>query len=183
MDPRTGLGRYHDYRIGNYQLMIDLIDFCKNRPIDEILEIPDVKERVLRYFEQEQQFKFAVKRRSEIYGNVIVTDMRDVDPIPCGNRFMVYALWPAQNVSIWIVNGFRNQNCVFACGHSIVNRSCQTNIGALMASSGGGGHFGAGTCQVPHEESEAALRGILAKLHKDDENNIDAPRWQLLKAV
>jgi len=130
MDARTGLGRYHDYHISNYQLMFELIDACRNHSIAQILQMPDVQQRVERYWEQDIEFRRIIRERTTIYGNVIVTDMRDVNPIPCGNRFIVYALWPKQNTSIWVVNGFRNQNCVFACGHSIVNRTSHTNIGS-----------------------------------------------------
>ena len=168
MDARTGLGRYHDYRISNYQLMFDLIDACRDHSIDEILDMPDVRQRIVRYRQQEIEFKRTVRERTTIYGNVIVTDMRDVNPIPCGNRFIVYALWPKQNTSIWIVNGFRNQNCVFACGHSIINRSSRTDIGSLMAEYGGGGHRCAGTCQMAHMDASATLNALVSRMRADD---------------
>ncbi|HXE73423.1 MAG TPA: exopolyphosphatase, partial [Candidatus Nitrosotenuis sp.] len=150
MDPRTGLGRYKDYRISNYQLMEDLIGYCRTMTIDQILEQPDVKERVNRYLEHRPLFEQMVKENTEIHGNVIVTDLRGVDPIYCGNRFLIYALYPEQNASIWIVSGKQNQNCVFALGKSILNRTCRTNIGTLCRQFGGGGHEASGTCQVPH---------------------------------
>jgi nanoRNase/pAp phosphatase (c-di-AMP/oligoRNAs hydrolase) len=109
--------------------------------------------------------------------------MRYVEPIPCGNRFMVYALWPAQNISIWIINGFRNQNCVFACGHSVINRSCQTSIGPLMAKYGGGGHHAAGTCQIEHAQSERVLQELLSTMIEDEKSNSDQPEWIKLKAA
>jgi nanoRNase/pAp phosphatase (c-di-AMP/oligoRNAs hydrolase) len=169
MDARTGLGRFRDYRISNYQLMFELIDACTHMSIDEILRLPDVQERVDRYFEQDALFREMVARHSWTEGNVLVSDLRGVDPIYCGNRFMVYALYPEQNCSIWIVNGLRNQNCVFACGHSIVNRTARANSGDLMARFGGGGHAAAGTCQVPHEEAEATLHAIVAGLQQEEE--------------
>ena len=94
--------------------------------------MPDVQERVTRYFEQDALFQDMLRRLLLHQGNVVVTDLRGVDPIHSGNRFLVYALFPEQNTSIWIVNGRGNQNCVFACGHSILNRTSQTHIGALM---------------------------------------------------
>jgi len=161
MDARTGLGRFRDYRISNYQLMYDLIDACTHMTIEEILEMPDVKERVVRYFEQDPLFRKMINDHTRTVGNVIITDLRNVDPIYCSNRFMVYAMYPEQNCSIWIVNGFRNQNCVFACGHSILKKGAQCNIGEVMRSLGGGGHRVAGTCQVSHEEFEGALKKIM----------------------
>ncbi len=173
MDARTGLGRWRDSRISNYQLMFDLIDVCATMPIGEILELPDVKERVERYFEQDALFREMLLQHSYVEGNVIITDVRAVDPIYTGNRFLIYALFPAQNVSIWVVNGFQNQNCVFACGHSIVNKTAQSNIGSLMRQYGGGGHDAAGTCQVNHDAADQTLRELIAAL-KDEPSETTA---------
>ena len=162
MDARTGLGRFQDYRISNYQLMYDLVDYCRAHTIDQILSLPDVQERVKRYFEQEPEFLATLYERTEIHGCVIVTDMREVNPIPCGNRFMPYALNPKQNISIWIVNGRGNQNVVFACGHSIINRTSTVDVGNLMRCYGGGGHRPAGTCQVPHEKAAETLEAFIS---------------------
>ncbi len=167
MDARTGLGRFRDYRISNYQLMYDLIDACTHLTIEEILQLPDVQERVHRYFEQNELYKTMVREHSWTEGNVLVTDLRNVYPIYSGNRFLPYALYPEQNISIWIVDGLRAQNCVFACGHSILNTSSKTDIGALMRIYGGGGHKAAGTCQVPYAEAETTLRELIAVMYED----------------
>ena len=186
MDARTGLGRYRDYRISNYQLMYALIDACLTRPIAEIFELPDVQERVARYFEQDVLFRRMLADHSWTAGNVVVTDLREVAPIPCGNRFLVYALSPETNTSIWIVNGFQGQNCVFACGHSILNRTSQTHIGTLMRRFGGGGHEAAGTCQVSHEDADEILRALIAAMNADDITAGEQQRsegWALAKAA
>ena len=169
MDARTGLGRFKDYRISNYQLMHDLIDACRTMSIAEILQLPDVQERVTRYFEQDILFREMLAEHTWTEGNVVVTDLRDVDPIYSGNRFLVYALYPAQNTSIWIVDGFRGQNCVFACGHSILNLTAQTHIGDLMRRHGGGGHAAAGTCQVHHDAAQATLRDLIETMNADEQ--------------
>ncbi len=161
MDARTGLGRFKDYRISNYQLMYDLIDACTHLTIDQILELPDVQERVKRYFEQNELYKQMVVEHSRTEGNVLVTDLRNVYPIYSGNRFLPYALFPEQNISIWIVDGLRAQNCVFACGHSVLNRTSTTDIGALMRFYGGGGHRPAGTCQVPYADAGIVLEELI----------------------
>ena len=171
MDARTGLGRYKDYRISNYQLMYELIDACLTKTIGEILEMPDVQERVTRYHEQDVLFRRMLLDYSWTAGNVVVTDLREVDPIPCGNRFLVYALYPEQNTSIWIVNGFQGRNCVFACGHSILNQTSQTHIGALMRRFDGGGHEPAGTCQVPHDQAEETLRALVSAMNADEQRH------------
>ena len=144
-----------------------LIDACLTLPIDAILALPDVQERVVRYFAQDAVFRQTVTDCSWTEGSVVISDLRDAVPIPCGNRFLVYALHPDTSNSIWIVNGFQGQNCVFACGHSILNKSSQTHIGALMRLFGGGGHHAAGTCQVPHEDADATLKSLISAMNAD----------------
>ncbi|MDF2652017.1 MAG: exopolyphosphatase [Paenibacillus sp.] len=167
MDARTGLGRYRDYRISNYQLMEDLVEHCATMSVHEIMELPDVKERVSRYFELDALYRDMLQTYTRTEGNVIITDLRDVETIYPGNRFMVYALYPEQNISIWVVDGRNKQNCVFACGHSIVNRSSKTNIGNLMLQNGGGGHHAAGTCQVDYVHAEEVLKKIVETMRTD----------------
>ncbi|HZP81013.1 MAG TPA: exopolyphosphatase [Chthonomonadaceae bacterium] len=167
MDARTGLGRFKDYRISNYQLMYDLIDACTRLSIEEILQLPDVQERVTRYFEQDALFRDMIILYSRIEGQVVVTDLRGVGTIYAGNRFLIYALYPEQNASIWIVDGLRQQNCVFACGHSILNKTSRTPVGALMRQFGGGGHQAAGTCQVAYEAADTTLAALLAAFNQE----------------
>ncbi|UKS24139.1 exopolyphosphatase [Paenibacillus sp. HWE-109] len=167
MDARTGLGRYRDYAISNYQLMEELVEHCATKSVHEIMELPDVKERVARYLELDVLYRDMLQTYTRTEGNVIITDLRNVETIYPGNRFMVYALYPEQNVSIWIVDGRNKQNCVFACGHSIVNRSSKTNIGNLMLQNGGGGHQAAGTCQVDYDQAEDVLKQIIATMRAD----------------
>jgi nanoRNase/pAp phosphatase (c-di-AMP/oligoRNAs hydrolase) len=188
MDARTGLGRFRNYRISNYQLMYDLIEACTRLSIDQILRLPDVRERVERYFEQDALFRVMLAAHSWRAGNVVVTDLRGVDPIHAGNRFLVYALNPDQNTSIWIVDGKGGQNCVFACGHSILNRTSRTDVGALMRRYGGGGHRAAGTCQVPYSQAEATLLALVTDMNHDEHRGTDAAaagpdREPLLKAA
>ena len=163
-DPRTGLGRFREFRISNYQLMEELINHCRNMRIGEILEQPDVKERVELYFEQTRRFTEMVHTHTKVERNVIVTDLRDVSPIYTGNRFLIYSLYPEQNVSVWIVDGKQKQNVSIACGYSILNRTCGVDIGALMLKHGGGGHRMVGTCQTPYSEADDRIREIVDAL-------------------
>ena len=167
MDPRTGLGRFRDYRISNYKLMEDMIEYCRTKSIDEILAVPDVQERVKRYFEQEQLFKSMIEQHTRIEGNVIVTDLRNISPIYTGNRFLIYSMYPQQNISVWMVDGREKQNCVFACGRSIINRTSKTDVGSLMLKYGGGGHPAVGTCQVPYAAADEVLENIIAVMKQD----------------
>ncbi|SMH56508.1 DHH family phosphoesterase [Azospirillum agricola] len=167
MDARTGLGRFREFRVSNYQLMMDLIDYCRNHSIDEILALPDVRERVELYSQHAGPFVDQLKRCSTVRGNVVVLDLRNEETIYAGNRFMIYALYPDTNVSIHVLWGLKQQNTVLACGKSIINRSSKTDIGPLMLEYGGGGHQAAGTCQVPNDQAEAALDAIVARMRAD----------------
>lgn len=167
MDARTGLGRFREFRVSNYQLMMDLIDYCRNHSIAQILELPDVRERVDIYFEHENRFIEQLDRCSKVHGNVVVLDLRNEEAIWAGNRFMIYALHPGCNISIHVLWGLKQQNTVLACGKSIINRSSNTNVGELMLSYGGGGHQAAGTCQVDNDRAESTLAEIIAKMNAD----------------
>jgi nanoRNase/pAp phosphatase (c-di-AMP/oligoRNAs hydrolase) len=167
MDSRTGLGRFREFRISNYQLMMDLIDYCKNHNIDEIMKLADVRERSDMYFEHQEKFMAQLQRCSKVYRNLVVLDLRREEVIYAGNRFMIYALFPQTNISIHVLWGLKQQNTVFATGKSILNRMSKTNIGDLMLKYGGGGHENAGTCQVSNDEAAAVLLELTAKINSD----------------
>lgn len=167
MDPRTGLGRYRDYRISNYQLMMQLVDLCRTEPVAAILADPDVAERVKRYFEQEEQFTSMLWERSKLVGKVLLIDLREQEEIFTGNRFSAYALFPEANVSVQVIWGKAKQNVVLTVGKSIFDRSNPTDIGRLMLAYGGGGHKNVGTCQVPEEQAERIIADVVAILNGD----------------
>jgi len=167
MDPRTGLGRYRDYRISNYQLMLDMIEYCRTMTAEEIMQLPDVRERIDKYYEDEPLFIDMLKANTKVHDNVVVIDLRDQAPIYCGNRFMVYTLFPDCNVSIRVIWGFKKQNVVLTVGHSITNKTSKSDIGKLMLTFGGGGHQAVGTCQVPESIVPETLEKIITQLNTD----------------
>ena len=167
MDSRTGLGRFREFRISNYQLMMDLIDYCIDHNIEEIMKLPDVVERTDLYRSYEDKFRMQLENCSVMYNNLIVLDLRDEEVIYPGNRFIMYAVNPEINISIHVLNGFQNQNTVFAIGKSIVNRNSNTNIGELCLKYGGGGHFAAGTCQIDNDKAEEVLEELIEKINED----------------
>jgi nanoRNase/pAp phosphatase (c-di-AMP/oligoRNAs hydrolase) len=167
MDARTGLGRFHHFRISNYQLMMDLIGYCKTLSIAEMMEISDVRERVELYREHSEKAKEQLVRCSTTHGNLIVLDLRNEETIWTTNRFMIYALFPEANISIHILWGVKQQNTVFATGKSIINRSSKTNIGELMLGYGGGGHENAGTCQVENNQANRVLVELITRINAD----------------
>jgi nanoRNase/pAp phosphatase (c-di-AMP/oligoRNAs hydrolase) len=161
MDPRTGLGRFRDFRISNYQLMMQLIYSCLDVSIDDILASPDIEERVALYREHAEAAEEQIRRCSTVHDTVVVLDLRDEEIIHPTNRFMLYALYPECKVSIHVLWGLRQQNTVFAVGRSIIDRSSQVSIGTLMLAYGGGGHEAAGTCQVDNDHAETVLRELV----------------------
>ena len=167
MDARTGLGRFRDFRIGNYQLMMDLIDYCATHGIHDILGLPDIKERVEVYFAHAQKAKEQILRCSTVHGNLVVLDLRHEETIWATNRFMVYALFPQTNISIHVLWGVQRQNTVFATGKSILDRGSKTNVGELMLAHGGGGHQAAGTCQVANDQAATVLQQLIGRINSD----------------
>ena len=167
MDSRTGLGRFREFRISNYQLMMDLIDYCAKHNIDEILELEDIKERIDLYFKYEDQFKEQLIRCTTIKDNLLIIDYTNEEIIYPGNRFMIYAMHPEINISIHKVWGKDKQNIVFSTGKSIINKSSKTNIGELMLSYGGGGHKAAGGCQIDIDKADTVLEELIKKINED----------------
>lgn len=166
MDARTGLGRFHDFRISNYDLMMELIDYCVDHNIDEVLELPDVKERVDMYFKQQDLFKEQLERLVKICDKVAVIDLRNEETIYTGNRFMVYAMHPEIEISVHVAWGFKKQNTAVMIGKSIINRASKYDIGELCLSYGGGGHTNAGTCQIDNDKIDTELPVIIDKINK-----------------
>jgi nanoRNase/pAp phosphatase (c-di-AMP/oligoRNAs hydrolase) len=167
MDARTGLGRFREFRVSNYQLMMDLIDYCRNHTIEQILELPDVKERSVLFFEHEARFKEQLLRCSKVYKNLVTLDLRGEETIYAGNRFMIYALYPQCNISIHVLWGFQKRNTALAIGKSILNRTSKTRIGELALEYGGGGHDAAGTCQVANDKADETLQALIERVNID----------------
>jgi hypothetical protein len=160
LDPRTGLGAYRDY-------FVKMVEWVRYKPIETIMELPEVQERVERIKENDVRFHEVLKAHSRVDGNVVFTDLRNVNPLPVGNRFIVYTVFPHVNVSVRAHWGPTRQHVACAVGHSIFNRTCRTPVGKLMAKYGGGGHRGAGTCLLRAERADALLEEIIATLKQD----------------
>lgn len=162
MDNRTGLGRFHNFRVSNYQLMLDLVEvFRKPHTIDEILKMPDVAERVKMYRDHAELARAQIKRCSYVKDQLLVLDFRDEQEIYCINRFAIYALYPQTNISMHILPGKQNVNTVFAVGKSVINRTAKVDVGSLMLKYGGGGHKAVGTCQIPHDNVDAVKAELI----------------------
>jgi nanoRNase/pAp phosphatase (c-di-AMP/oligoRNAs hydrolase) len=164
MDSRTGLGRFRQFRISNYELMMKLIDYCRDHTVEQILALPDLNERVELYRHHEAPFREQLLRCARVHRDLVVLDLRNEETIYAGNRFMIYALFPDCRVSMHVLWGLKQQNTVFAIGRSIIDRSSPVNIGALCLAHGGGGHEAAGTCQVENSRAEAVMSELISRL-------------------
>lgn len=166
MDPRTGLGRFRNFRISNYALMEEMINWCSTMNIHEIMAEADVRERIELYWDQTEKFIDMVKQHTTVQNKIIISDLRGVDPIYTGNRFLIYGLYPDANISVWIVNGKGGKGCSAAVGYSIMNRTCTIDVGALMLKYGGGGHRVVGTCQFSDDTMEEKLEQLLSDMKR-----------------
>ena len=164
MDSRTGLGRFRDFTISNYQLMMNMVDYFRNHSVEEILELPDVKERVSLFAEHSAKAREQIQRCAKLDGEILLLDFSDEPVIYAASRFLVYALYPTATVSIHSMHNNAKDKMVFAVGKSIFNRSLKQSIGMLMLELGGGGHDGAGTCQIDYADAETTLSYIKSRL-------------------
>jgi nanoRNase/pAp phosphatase (c-di-AMP/oligoRNAs hydrolase) len=164
MDPRTGLGRFRNFTISNYDLMKKLALACSEKNIEEILSMPDVKERLEVYFEQDGLFREMVAKHAVVDGKAVVVDLRGEETIYAGNRFLIYTLYPEQNISIWVVDGRNKANAVVTVGYSILNRTATVDVGKMLLGYGGGGHHQVGTCQVPYADADRVIAEVLEKI-------------------
>lgn len=160
LDPRTGLGpefqKYFRW----------LVEYVKEVPIDKILQHREVKKRADRVRTEIEEFRNMLKKHACQEGNVIITDFRSVANAPVGNRFLVYTLFPKANVETRMLRGKEGKTVNVAVGHSIFNRTCKVNVGKMCAEYGGGGHPGAGTCQLDPATADATLQAIVNLLNR-----------------
>lgn len=157
LDSRTGFGPFRDY-------FLKCNDWLKTMPIEQVLELPEVVERIEGLRENDASFRRSLTAHSHLDGNVVITDFRSLENPPIGNRFLVYVLFPQANVSLRIQWGPGREFIVAAVAHSIFNRTCKTNVGVLMSQYGGGGHVGAGSTPIAADETEEKLAEILNAL-------------------
>ncbi len=162
-DPRTGLGYHKSFKTSNLDLMQALIGHIRAMPVEDILALPDVQERVAMYNEKNVEYAEFIKANSRADGNVLILDTRGKQ-VPSGNRFLEYTMYPGTNVSVRLIDGKRGQSTSISVGHSIINRTATADVGSIMLKYGGGGHRKVGTCQVPAAEAEGVRDEIVAAL-------------------
>ncbi|MCE4222260.1 exopolyphosphatase [Methylobacterium sp. C25] len=165
MDSRTGLGRFRSFRISNYELMMQLIENCRDLTVEQVLALPDVQERVEMYMAHRDLFRAQLQRCARVHGKLVVLDLREEDVIYAGNRFMIYALFPDCDISVHVMWGMKQQNTVFAVGKSILDRGSAVDVGSVCLGYGGGGHKAAGTCQIANDQAERVKNELIGALN------------------
>lgn len=160
LDPRSGLGAFKDY-------FRHLMRLAKEKTVDQILADPEVSKHVERLRAEEQAFRKHLQADSRQDGNVVITDVRGQRDLPSGNRFLIYELFPDANVSVRVADGRNNEFVSIQVGHNILKRDCKTSVGDLLAGYGGGGHTGAGTCQVAPGQADRVLAEIVEVLKRN----------------
>jgi len=160
LDPRTGLGDDEGF-------FHKCLGWLRDKPIREVLVQEEVRQRIIRMFEQNEDFCWTLVQYSRLNDNVIFTDFRRVSEPPAGNRFLVYTIFPEANVSVRAQWGPGKKCVMVSVGHSIFNRSCKASVGELMSDYGGGGHRGAGSAPLPVMEAETKLLEIIESLREN----------------
>jgi hypothetical protein len=159
LDPRTGLGPFQDY-------FMNLLDVLRDGTIEEVLELPEVQERKRRMEEGREPYLAATRKYSRMVNRVLVTDLRAAEPMPAGNRFLVYTHYPEANVWLRIAWGPKKEFVVATVGHNIFNRTCPVHVGGLLAKYGGGGHRGAGATPIGIENADQIIEELIQKLNE-----------------
>ena len=167
MDNRTGLGRFRNFRISNYQLMMDLIDILRTtKNVNDIIRHPDVAERVKLYLEHASLSREQIRKCAEFHKNLLVLDFRNEKEIYAINRFAIYALYPDTSISMHVLPGKQGVNTVFAVGKSVLNRTAKIDVGSLMLKYGGGGHKAVGTCQIDNDKADDVKKELIDQIVK-----------------
>jgi hypothetical protein len=130
------------------------------------MEDPEVKRRCRRVVETNTVYEKALRENTTLEGHVSITDFRNLDPAPNGNRFLVYSLFPDCTVNVKIVFD-EDHLASIKVGHSILNRGCKVNVGKMLSAFEGGGHPGAGACRFDRDKTPDYLTRIVHTLKKN----------------
>ena len=142
-----------------------LVAMLADQDVETILSQPEVHRRTQQVIQNNREYKTLLSRHTVMQGPVSITDFRDLDKMPDGNRFLVYSMFPESTVNVKI--GFEDPNrarVVVKVGHSILNRNCRVNVGHLLSQFEGGGHRGAGACRFDLAKADDFIPKIVNAL-------------------
>jgi oligoribonuclease NrnB/cAMP/cGMP phosphodiesterase (DHH superfamily) len=164
VDKRTGIEDWCEFDITGEQFKRSLIDWIAKLPIDEVLKLPDARQRAEVYFRYAEKYKQQLLTSAVVKNNIVLLDCRGRNKRYPGNRFIIYALYPECNISVQVKKDQDSEKTTFSVGKSIINNTSKVNIGKLMLKYGGGGHRAAGACHVPEADADRVLGEILKAL-------------------
>ena len=161
IDPRTGL-------TGDFRAQFtSLVERIRSKNLTEVLHDADIRALTNTFRRDDQDFREFLLASSVVYDKVVVTDYREIENAPVGNRFLIYTTFPDCNVSLRIQWGPGKKLVALNIGHSIFDRSCTVDVGELCRNYGGGGHRGAGGCVLRPMAAGLAIKIITEKLRKN----------------
>lgn len=148
-----------------------LVDLLRENTIMHVMGDPEVATRGREIVRQNLAYSKVLKTHTRMIDHVSVTDLRDLNPPPEGNRFLVYSMYPKASVSVKIRYDSRNREKVaVSVGHSIFNPGCNVNAGLLLSDFEGGGHRGAASCRFDKAKADSYIPAILDALVKNRNN-------------
>ncbi len=166
LDPRTGLNNAATFSVANDRFLEDMMVYCRHHPVEELLKIPDVAERVAVFWKNEEHYELQLRRRTTLSENIAIVDFRGEEKIFAGNRFTVYALNPECNMSMMLIPNRDDETVTIAVGKSILKRTSNANLGGILLDFGGGGHAAAGTCLAPTGKVDEIAAAIVDRIYE-----------------
>ena len=148
---------------GDEPYWLRIIELLRDASLEEVLRDPEVSRRCQQIRDEQEQLRKLLLARTVMKGNVIFVDLRGIQEIPDGNRFLIFTLFPQGNIQVKVADDKQRENTTsISVGYNIFNTTSKVNVGELLSHHGGGGHKVVGSCRVPNDQAEAAIREIVA---------------------
>ena len=146
-----------------------LTDLLRTETIDSVMSDSEVYDRCQDVIARNNKFHDFLLKHTIVNERVAVTDFRELERAPDGNRFLAYSLFQDAVVSVKIRYDTDNrEKVILSVGHSIFNKNCKVNAGLLLSNYGGGGHFGAAGCSFPKSQAKENIKEIIGALCKNE---------------
>jgi hypothetical protein len=148
---------------GDEPYWLRIIELLRDASLEEVLRDPEVSRRCQQIRDEQEQLRKLLLARTIMKGNVIYVDLRGIEEIPDGNRFLIFTLFPQGNIQVKVADDKQRKNTTsISVGYNIFNTTSNVNVGELLSHYGGGGHKVVGSCRVPNDQAELAIREIVA---------------------
>jgi oligoribonuclease NrnB/cAMP/cGMP phosphodiesterase (DHH superfamily) len=148
---------------GDEPYWLRIIELLRDAPLEDVLRDPEVSRRCQQIRDEQEQLRKLLLARTTMKRNVIYVDLRGIDEIPDGNRFLIFTLFPQGNIQVKVADDKQRENTTsISVGYNIFNSTSNVNVGELLSHYGGGGHKVVGSCRVPTDQADQAIREIVA---------------------